>query len=234
DFGRKTFMGKTGNWNGDDIIDMILEKPEAAQFIVRKIYRYFVHTQVDEDRVRVLAQEFYDSNYDIGQLMARILRSDWFYDPKLIGGKVKSPIELLIGYIRQFNLSDPQPWSLVGLQRALGQILLRPPNVAGWPGGLSWIDNSTLLLRLQLGSAILRSTVPDFAVKGEAEGFRSQRLRGLSAQADLEPLRQLGPDVDALARYLLPLPAQLNTRTRSLDFTTGLDYLLSLPEYQFC
>jgi uncharacterized protein (DUF1800 family) len=234
DFGPKTFFGQTGNWNGEDVIDMILAKPETAVFLTRKIYRYFVSPAVDEARVQALAQTLYASDYDIGQLMVRIFRSEWFYDQNVIGSKVKSPVELLAGFIRQLQLSDVQPLALLGLERALGQVLFKPPNVAGWPGGLSWIDNSTLLLRLQLGSTILRATVPDFSLREEAEGPARQRLRKLEAQADLAALQALGTSAAALQPYLLQLPAQLDTRVATLDFATTLDYLLSLPEYQFC
>jgi uncharacterized protein (DUF1800 family) len=234
DFGSKTFFGQTGEWDGEDIIDMILAKPETAVFLTRKIYRYFVSPTIDEARVQALARDFYASGYDIGQLMARIFRSAWFYDQAVIGSKVKSPVELLAGFIRQLQLNHVQAQALIGLERALGQVLFKPPNVAGWPGGLSWIDNSTLLLRLQLGSTILRATVPDFFLRGEAEGPARQRLRKLEAQADLTPLRAIGSSAASLQPYLLQLPVQLDARVATLDFATTLDYLLSLPEYQFC
>ena len=79
DYGRKTFMGKTGNFGGEDIIDILLERQETAQFITRKFYRYFVNEKVEERRVQALAAKFYRSNYDIAALMREIFASDWFY-----------------------------------------------------------------------------------------------------------------------------------------------------------
>ncbi len=80
DFGQKTFMGKTGNFDGTDIIDIILERKETAIFIVSKLYRYFVSEQVNPEHIEKLASLFYDSDYDIKKLMYAIFSSDWFYD----------------------------------------------------------------------------------------------------------------------------------------------------------
>ncbi|MBK7475185.1 MAG: DUF1800 domain-containing protein [Haliscomenobacter sp.] len=150
DYNRKTFFGKTGNYDGTDIIDLILERKETALFIVGKIYRHFVHEKGPEERIKALAREFYASGYDIGRLMQAIFESDWFYAPENIGTKIKSPVELLAGMIRSLGLQFEDGLGAVFVQRALGQILFHPPNVAGWPGGRSWIDNSTLMTRLNL------------------------------------------------------------------------------------
>ncbi|MEM9819648.1 MAG: DUF1800 domain-containing protein, partial [Bacteroidota bacterium] len=138
DYGSKTFMGKTGNFGGEDIIDILLERRETAQFISRKVYRYFVNEKVDERRVSALAAQFYQSNYNITALMKQIFSSDWFYAPENVGVKIKSPIELLVGMMRSLNVQFAQAKGMLFVQKALGQILFRPPNVAGWPGGKSW------------------------------------------------------------------------------------------------
>ena len=150
DSGSKTFLGKTGNFNGDDILDIILSQKATAKFITKKIYRFFVNESIDENLVNNLSEKFYASNYDIKKLMTEIFNSEWFYDSKNIGAKIKSPIELMAGIMRVLPTQIENSKNLITYQKLLGQMLLYPPNVAGWPSGESWIDSSTLLLRMQL------------------------------------------------------------------------------------
>ena len=143
DYGEKTVLGKTGNFDGDDVLDIFLSQKQTAKFITQKIYKFFVNDNVDEEKVNWLADRFYQSNYDISKLMEDIFTSDWFYDEKNIGSKIKSPIELMAGIQRMLPMKLENEEALTFLQRALGQILFYPPNVAGWPGGKTWIDSST-------------------------------------------------------------------------------------------
>lgn len=150
DDGTKTFLGKTGNFDGDAILDILLEQPATAQFITRKIYRYFINDNVDENRVKSLSSGFHNSGYDIKKLLEDIYTSDWFYEPQNIGSRIKSPVELLVGIRRFLPITLDKDESQLLFQKVLGQILFYPPNVAGWPGGKSWIDSSTLMVRMQI------------------------------------------------------------------------------------
>jgi len=150
DEGSKTFLGKTGNFDGNDILNIILEQKATAQFITTKIYKFFVNEKLDQDIVNKLSTNFYNSGYDIKKLMTEIFSSTWFYDQKNIGNRIKSPIELMAGMMRILPMHIQNPENLIVYQKLLGQMLLYPPNVAGWPNGKSWIDSSTLMLRLQI------------------------------------------------------------------------------------
>ncbi|WP_313000994.1 DUF1800 domain-containing protein [Chryseobacterium gleum] len=150
DEGSKTFLGKTGNFDGNDILNIILEQKATAQFITTKIYKFFVNEKPDQDIVNKLSTNFYNSGYDIKKLMTEIFSSTWFYDQKNIGSRIKSPIELMAGMMRILPMHIQNPENLIIYQKLLGQMLLYPPNVAGWPNGKSWIDSSTLMLRLQI------------------------------------------------------------------------------------
>lgn len=150
DEGSKTFLGKTGNFDGNDILNIILEQKATAQFITTKIYKFFVNEKPDQDIVNKLSTNFYNSGYDIKKLMTEIFSSTWFYDQKNIGTRIKSPIELMAGMMRILPMHIQNPENLIVYQKLLGQMLLYPPNVAGWPNGKSWIDSSTLMLRLQI------------------------------------------------------------------------------------
>jgi uncharacterized protein (DUF1800 family) len=150
DEGTKNFLGKTGNFTGTDALNIILEQKATSKFITTKIYKFFVNENVDEAIVDKLSESFYQSNYDIKKLMMEIFSSSWFYDKKNIGNRIKSPIELMAGMMRTLPMNIQNPENLIVYQKLLGQMLLYPPNVAGWPNGKSWIDSSTLMLRLQI------------------------------------------------------------------------------------
>jgi Protein of unknown function (DUF1800) len=154
DDGVKTFLGKTGNLNGDDILNILLEQKQTAKFITQKIYRYFVNEQPDADKVEWLSGRFYQHNYNIESLMTDIFTSDWFYSEKNIAAKIKSPVELIVGIRRMLPMQVQNEEVQLLLQRLLGQILFYPPNVAGWPGGKNWIDSSTLMMRLRIPQLI--------------------------------------------------------------------------------
>ncbi|MDH6252985.1 uncharacterized protein (DUF1800 family) [Chryseobacterium sp. H1D6B] len=150
DEGTKTFLGKTGNFTGTDALNIILEQKATAKFITTKIYKFFVNENIDDAAIEKLSSSFHQSNYDIKKLMTDIFSSSWFYDKKNIGTRIKSPIELMTGMMRMLPMNIQNPENLIVYQKLLGQMLLYPPNVAGWPNGKSWIDSSTLMLRLQI------------------------------------------------------------------------------------
>ncbi|MFU1856587.1 DUF1800 domain-containing protein [Sphingobacterium sp. NGMCC 1.201703] len=150
DSGSKIFLGKTGNFDGNAVLDIILGQPATARFITDKLYRFLVNEQVDQKIVDTLSKDFFDSGYDIRQLLDRIFTATWFYDSKHVGNKIKSPVELMVGIMRVLPMEIANPENLIVYQKLLGQMLLYPPNVAGWPSGKAWIDSSTLLLRMQI------------------------------------------------------------------------------------
>ena len=167
DDGRKTVLGKTGNFDGDDVLDILLAQKQTAKFISKKIYRFFVNDIVDEEKAQWLADRFYKSDYDINRLLDDIFASEWFYDEKNIGTRIKSPIELLAGMQRMLPMKLENEEALLLLERVLGQVLFYPPNVAGWPGGKTWIDSSTLMMRMRIPQ--LFNDKDEFNVKPKAD-----------------------------------------------------------------
>lgn len=154
DDGVKTVLGQTGNLGGEDVLDILLQQKQTAKFISLKVYRFFVNDTPDMDKVNWLADRFYKNKYDISALMEDVFTSDWFYDEKNIGTHIKSPVELLAGMQRMLPMKLENPESFIVLQRILGQMLFYPPNVAGWPGGKTWIDSSTLMMRMRVPQLI--------------------------------------------------------------------------------
>jgi len=164
----KSFLGQQGNFQGEDIIRILLEKKETAHFITAKIYRTFVSEVADSKRIDKLTDGFYTSGYDISKLMHNILESDWFYETTAENLLIKSPIELLVGIQRTLGATFTDQESMLYVQKVLGQVLFYPPNVAGWPGGRNWIDSSSLLFRMQLPA--LMAGTEEVKVKAKDSG----------------------------------------------------------------
>jgi len=250
DYDKKTFMGQTGNFDGTDIIDILLSKKATATFLCRKIYRYFVNPIIDESRVLILANLFYKSNYDIETLMRHIFTSNWFYNAKNQGVKIKSPTEFLAGMVRQLDLNINNKRALFSIQKALGQTLFNPPNVAGWKGDKNWIDNATLILRLNLPQAIFSATEINLKEKDDLEGKRrGNKLKRLDASANLQPLANLLDTttkevaIKQLGEYLLANDVtqhrtdleQFTNKKSATTFVKSLTMrMMMLPEYQLC
>ncbi|TAE47649.1 MAG: DUF1800 domain-containing protein [Cytophagales bacterium] len=186
DFDNKTFFGQTGNFDGEDIIDIILKKKQTAIFITQKIYRFFINDTIPEKRLNKLADVFYDSQYDIFILMKEIFTSSWFYDKENIGTKIKSPIEWLVGMQRQINLDFKNENPLLFVQKILGQMLLYPPNVAGWAGGKNWIDSGTLMFRLKFPTLLGENADLEIEAKDENDagvtGVFENRIQKIEAK----------------------------------------------------
>jgi uncharacterized protein (DUF1800 family) len=250
DYGKKTFFGKTGKFDGDDIIDIILEQRQCARFIADKVYRYFVNPKPNAAHIDTLATVFYESDYDISRMMRTLFESDWFYAPENIGVKIKSPVELMAGMIRSLNVYFKDTRGILFMERALGQVLFNPPNVAGWPGGRAWIDNSTLMLRLNLANYLFNSASINLRTKDDLKAEKpGKAFRRLSAELNLEPLMQAtagtssDEQFDLLTDFFFTKKPRID-KTLFDSFVNQKDpekflpeltlRLLTLPEYQTC
>lgn len=184
DDGVKNVLGKNGDFDGDEVLDIILEKPQTAKFITQKIYRFFVNEKIDEKITNDLAGQFYKSGYDISRLMRSIFTSDWFYNEKNMGARIKSPVELLAGIQRMVPMQLDNDNALLNLQKILGQQLLYPPNVAGWPGGKAWIDSSTLMMRLRIPQLFTDKDVLNVKPKQDDDQMMGRKQDGTASTPD--------------------------------------------------
>lgn len=156
DRGEKTVLGRTGNFDGDAVLDILLAQPATAEFIVGKLWKEFVSPQPDGKAVGRIALRFRDSGYEIRVALREVLLSDAFWAPEHRATLVKSPVDLVVGTLRQFGFEMGDPLPFVFTLRQLGQDLFGPPNVKGWPGGEAWINSSTLLARKQFVERLFR------------------------------------------------------------------------------
>jgi uncharacterized protein DUF1800 len=148
DDGEKKFLGKTGRFDGVDVIDIIMQQPATADFIAGKIYRYFVRQELSPELQKQLGAVLRDSHYEITPLLETIFRSRDFYSPASVGTQIKSPVQLAVSTFRKLGLTSvPGVPDFNSATSALGQQLFSPPTVAGWAGGQSWITPGLLLER---------------------------------------------------------------------------------------
>jgi uncharacterized protein (DUF1800 family) len=249
DDGLKTFLGETGQFTGDDIINIALNNRVTSKHIVTKIYLFLVSDEPDEERINELAEKFYESSYNIESLMDQIFTSDWFYSDEIIGSKIKTQMEYLVGLGRLLKIECPEDYPLVVMQQYVGQHLLNPPNVGGWPSGRELINSSSLFFRMKLPQVILDEGIEnerfDFLGSSDSEDFY-HKIRGsadvsqLYAEFSNLPLENA---MQALRLYILGQeveiidPNKLDSgwfKSEGDIFVEYLKELLQLPEYQLC
>jgi len=172
DDGEKTFLGETGPWNGDDILDIICKQPATARFLARHLYNYFVadDAQIPAWRltppqnlnlIQEMEKAYFDSGYDITEMLRVLFNSDTFKSEEVRYAKVKSPAEVVAGTLR---LVEEHREIKLGLfqhsqePKYMGMDLMNPPTVEGWHTGREWIDSGTLVERINYASDLLGNT----------------------------------------------------------------------------
>jgi uncharacterized protein (DUF1800 family) len=148
DDGMKTVLDQRGNFDGVQVIDIILAKPVTSEYIASKLYRYFVREEVTPAMRVKLGQLLRDKRYEIAPFLDTVFSSKDFYSDASVGTRIKSPVELTVSTYRKLGLTEvPGIPDFNVLTEAMGQKLLNPPNVAGWTSGRSWITPGLLLVR---------------------------------------------------------------------------------------
>ena len=208
DYGEKTFLGERGNFDGTDIVDIIVRQPAAAQFVARRLYLFFVSDTPDHDAIDALARVYVESGHDIRAMLRALFLSDFFRSREAYFAKVKSPAEHVIGIMRLVQDFQYPAWGIrdISLEcRYMGQDLLNPPSVEGWHTGKEWIDTGILVERINFAAG----QVGDITKPGV------QKIIGR-----LRAMGELSPDafVDAALDLMGPLEVSDTTRTALLDF----------------
>jgi uncharacterized protein (DUF1800 family) len=214
DDSEKTFLGKTGKWNGDDIVNIIVEQPATARFISRHLSNFFVEDEVQvpswrqtppkhPDLIHALEQAYFDSGYEIKAMLKVLLNSDAFKQARF--AKVKNPAEVVAGTLRMVgeHVGELKPglFELSQFPKYMGMDLMNPPTVEGWHTGHEWIDSGTLVERINFAA--------DFLGKTELPGVKDM-IKRLAAQGE-----SLSPEqfVDACADLVGCLNMSDDTRS---------------------
>lgn len=188
DGGMKIVFGRSGNFGGEEIVDLALAQPAAADFLGGKLWRFYAGREPSPDLRAALGEELRGRGFDLGAFLRAMFCSEEFHDPSLDLAHVKSPVEWLVGLCRALEMPLPHP-AIASLALAeLGQDLFRPPNVKGWDGGLAWINTATLLRRQEIAASLIRGGIARDSWGGRA-ARRLANFLALTRGAADGPLR---------------------------------------------
>lgn len=214
----KHFLGRSGNFDGVEIIDIIMEQSVTAEYIAGKMYRFFVRDDLSPELQQELGNIFRDSNYEVAPLLEAMFLSKDFYSAASIGNHIKSPVELAVSTYVKLGLEDaPGVPDFNQSTGALGQTLFRPPTVAGWAGGRSWVTPGLLLERGNFARDVLFPDI-NFIPSDRRNGSReiqsvARRIReGLDITSATQPSSIGEGQVMAESNMLADRDEDFNTR----------------------
>ena len=220
--GVKTFLGETGDFDGEDVVDIICRQDATAGFIARHLYHFFVADEApvpqwpytpprDPDAIGLMTRAYFDSGYDITAMLRAMFNSDFFKSEEARFARIKSPVEMVVGTLRMvggLDVSSMDAYDAAKVCSYMGQDLLNPPSVEGWQGGSEWIDTGAYVERVNFANKAL----------GDADkpGVRSivSRIKD-SANGNRVSAECL---VDMCLELVGPMPAMEKTRQGLIDY----------------
>jgi uncharacterized protein (DUF1800 family) len=243
DFTDKTVLGVTGRLNGDDVIDILVAHPATAQFMARKLLRFFATERPSQQWVDRIAGVFRSTNGNMRAVVEAIFRSNEFFAPLADNRTHKSPAEFAVGAIREFDgmLSLETTANHV---RMMGQDLFNPPTVKGWDGGENWVNTSTLLARINFAGDLTNNRVRGFATSSLYNALLQDGVNTATGVVDFYEERLNGVPLAAETRnvvvnYLntsssgVTGPFKLTSTSANVKVRNAVRLILSAPEYQF-
>ncbi|MDX1952148.1 MAG: DUF1800 domain-containing protein [Verrucomicrobiota bacterium] len=241
----KTILGETGNWKGEDVLEIILKKPQSNTFICAKLWEFFAGTPPEKETLQNLAHQFSQAGQEFRPLLKAIFRAEEFYADKNLNNQVKSPVQWLVGTVRLLDRELPSSQVSTQMLRTLGQDLFQPPNVKGWDGGLSWINTNHLLNRYNFSAALIFGEKNVMTNKEKRTRPRKVqgpvRVESLFQEEEIKSVDKLLAALDFRFTYGTLKPRQKMTlkeylaaqkELESEDILNGIRLIMSTPDYQ--
>jgi uncharacterized protein (DUF1800 family) len=256
DTGVKSVLGKTGNFSGEDVLEIIVAQPHAAIFITGKLWNFFAGEMPSPELNAALATEFRRAGNNFKPFLRTMFLSEEFYAPSIIRHQIKSPVQWLIASVRMLECKLPPPKASSYLLSTLGQELFAPPNVKGWDGGLAWINTNTLLARYNEAAAIAEGDASMFAGMAARKSpalqrriqnrLQKSRLGGVNVEKILTPEERSDKDqlIAALEKRLLQATLKDKQQQAVRDYLNSkgdldeseirgaIRLIMSTPEFQ--
>ena len=213
DGGEKKFLGEVGNFNGEDIVDIIVTQEATARFLSTRLFQYFAADEVDSDGELVISEmmeAYFQSGYKVSSVLRSLFNSDYFKSDKCMYSRVKGPVESVVGTGRLAGTYQEPTLDVHSLWRQtlfMGQGLLAPPTVEGWHEGVEWIDSGSLVERINFAAKELGDPTKD--------GVKDIIRRITSSQKDLGAPEKL---VDSCLDYMGPIQVEPETRESLIEF----------------
>ncbi|MBN8584388.1 MAG: DUF1800 domain-containing protein [Ignavibacteria bacterium] len=237
DYGNKTFLGQTGNFDDNDVIDIIFNQPVTAKFICTKLYKTFIHQNDDLSYAQPVIDEMANilrsNNYEIAPLLKTLLKSKLFYSDNTISSLIKNPLDLMIGSVKMLNINfDPSSLTtrlnyIITQASAAGQYILDPPNVQGWVGYRQWLSTISMPIR----AAFAESIITGLQKNGQPTGFSVDALAFAMSFSAPNNAVQLVKDMTEHLLRLTVTPRQLNALLEiMLDGSLVMDWYINDPQ----
>jgi uncharacterized protein (DUF1800 family) len=258
DNGPKTVFGQTGNYTGDEVIDLAYTLPAAGAFLPHEMVKFYLSdTMIPSDHLLQLGALWTQQGYDLRWLARTFFGSRIFYAPEFRGNFIKSPVQFYLGLVQDLNLDvTPVPRFVINPMRQMGQVLFVPPNVRGWVGGRNWINSGSLNARRAVVTTLFTPLDEDNMNADEQLEIVAARTQGadrftvdpqqFKALAD----RPANETIDKMLKTFLAMPPSDDVRTgldqlissgaegkpgqRIKQLTLATASLLQTPEYQLC
>ena len=237
DNSEKEFLGEKGNFNGEDIVELVSKHPSTAKFICMRLYIYFVSEEENWDEINKLSEVYLTSDGDIKKVLEYIFKSDHFKSREIMFKKVKSPSDLVFGITRlvdRFEIPELDSAELATNTLLMGQFLLNPPSVEGWHEGEEWIDSGSLIERINYASDEI-SKKSSRGVKRIIEIIKSKKIASDEEFINvcLEALGYI--EVSDRSYKIISEHLEINKYENSEDKITDiLRIIVSTPDFQYC
>ena len=224
DHGDKRFLGEIGDFNGEDVVDIICKQEATPRFIARHLYHFFVADEApvpqwpyedprDPDAIDLMTQAYFDSGYEISAMLRAMFNADFFKDESVRFARIKSPAEMVVGTLRLaggLELPSMETYAAAAVCSQMGQALYAPPSVEGWQGGSDWINTGAYVHRVNFASKILGNP--------NKPGLRAliAEVRGATEDGALSPDALVDACLDAIG----PMPVLDSTREGLTDYAS--------------
>ena len=237
DNSEKEFLGEKGNFNGEDIVELVSKHPSTAKFICMRLYLYFVSEEENWDEINKLSDIYLTSDGDIKKVLENIFKSDHFKSREIMFKKVKSPSDLVFGVTRlvdRFEIPELDSAELATNTLLMGQFLLNPPSVEGWHEGEEWIDSGSLIERINYASDAI-SNKSSKGVKRIIEIIKSKKI-GSDEEFINVCLEALGYiELSDRSYKIISEHLKINNYENNEDKITDiLRIIVSTPDFQYC
>jgi len=223
DKGRKTILGRTGRFGGEEVIEILLEQAACSRYLANGMIRYFEGQEPSATRLGSYANLLMKNDYDISLFLKELFTDPSFYRSEVVGTRIAGPLDFLVGSTRRLNIEPPARALQLG-SAALGQRLLDPPNVRGWEGGEAWVTTGTLMMRSNLVGSYLGLVDTKEELSDRDRAMRALRRANwgpnlnFTAHLDRAGIRHDAEVVEFMLETLLAIPPSDESRAVSKNF----------------
>lgn len=142
---KMTYFGQTGNFDSDEIVDIIFEQKNIPYLITRKILKWFLYDNPKEELVVYYGNYLREKDFEIEPLLTKIFLEEVKKDTS--GNKIKDPLVYIFQLFDELNIDEGNMKMTAFFLKEQGMDLFNQPNVKGWDGGNNWLTSQIFLQR---------------------------------------------------------------------------------------